>query len=160
MEFLMTYGWAILAAIIAIGVLAYFGVFSPGKFVPAAAVVSGPLYVNAWNVVDVGGLSDDTISLELKNNGGNTLTLQTTSSLSNFKVNGVDNSGCNNAGVTFSPLGGIVDPGAISTITFTCSFDTIASPGDKVKADISITYTKKGSQLSLSSSGTLTDTAI
>ncbi len=29
MEFLMTYGWAILAAIIAIGVLAYMGVFSP-----------------------------------------------------------------------------------------------------------------------------------
>lgn len=28
MLFLMTYGWAILAAIIAIGVLAYFGVFS------------------------------------------------------------------------------------------------------------------------------------
>ncbi len=33
MEFLMTYGWAILAAIIVIGVFAYFGVFSPGKYV-------------------------------------------------------------------------------------------------------------------------------
>lgn len=31
-EFLMTYGWAILCAIIAIGVLAYFGVFNPHKF--------------------------------------------------------------------------------------------------------------------------------
>jgi len=31
-EFLMTYGWAILAAIIAIAVLTYFGVFSPGKY--------------------------------------------------------------------------------------------------------------------------------
>lgn len=29
MEFLMTYGWAILTGLIAIGVLAYFGVFSP-----------------------------------------------------------------------------------------------------------------------------------
>jgi len=36
MEFLMTYGWAILAAIIAIGVLAAFGVFSPGKLTPFA----------------------------------------------------------------------------------------------------------------------------
>ena len=34
MEFLMTYGWAILAAIIVIGVLAYFGVLSPDKFLP------------------------------------------------------------------------------------------------------------------------------
>ncbi len=33
MEFLMTYGWAILAAIIAIGVLSYFGIFSPGNFI-------------------------------------------------------------------------------------------------------------------------------
>ncbi|MEK6885320.1 MAG: hypothetical protein AABY22_37155 [Nanoarchaeota archaeon] len=31
MEFLMTYGWAILAAIIAIGILAYFGVFKIPK---------------------------------------------------------------------------------------------------------------------------------
>lgn len=30
-EFFLTYGWAILAAVIAIGVLAYFGVFSPGN---------------------------------------------------------------------------------------------------------------------------------
>ena len=34
MEFLMTYGWAILAAVVVIGVLAYFGVFSPGKYFP------------------------------------------------------------------------------------------------------------------------------
>lgn len=32
MEFLMTYGWTILAAIIAIAILAYFGVFNPGQY--------------------------------------------------------------------------------------------------------------------------------
>lgn len=32
MEFLMTYGWAILAAIVAIGVLAYLGVFNQGRY--------------------------------------------------------------------------------------------------------------------------------
>lgn len=32
MEFFMTYGWAIMAALIAIGVLAYFGVFDPDKY--------------------------------------------------------------------------------------------------------------------------------
>lgn len=32
LEFLMTYGWAILSAIIVIGVLAYFGVFSPKNY--------------------------------------------------------------------------------------------------------------------------------
>lgn len=33
-EFLEDYGWAILVATIAIGILAYFGVFAPGKFAP------------------------------------------------------------------------------------------------------------------------------
>ncbi len=34
MEFLMTYGWAILVMLIAIGALAYFGVISPEKLLP------------------------------------------------------------------------------------------------------------------------------
>jgi len=32
MEFLMTYGWAILVVLVAIGALAYVGVLSPEKF--------------------------------------------------------------------------------------------------------------------------------
>ena len=42
MEFLMTYGWAILAAIIAITVLAYFGVFNPGRYTSEMCQVSAP----------------------------------------------------------------------------------------------------------------------
>ena len=34
MEFLMTYGWAILVVLVAIGALAYFGVLSPDRFLP------------------------------------------------------------------------------------------------------------------------------
>ena len=34
MEFLMTYGWALLVVLAAIGALAYFGVLSPQKFLP------------------------------------------------------------------------------------------------------------------------------
>ncbi|MFH1323650.1 MAG: hypothetical protein ABIH64_00230 [Nanoarchaeota archaeon] len=40
MEFLMTYGWAILVVLIAIGALAYFGVLSPEKFLPEKCVIS------------------------------------------------------------------------------------------------------------------------
>ncbi len=35
LEFIMTYGWAILVVLVAIGALAYFGVLSPDKFLPA-----------------------------------------------------------------------------------------------------------------------------
>lgn len=34
LEFLMTYGWAILVVLAAIGALAYFGVLSPDRFLP------------------------------------------------------------------------------------------------------------------------------
>ena len=39
MEFLMTYGWAILVVLVAIGALAYFGVLSPEKFLPEKCLI-------------------------------------------------------------------------------------------------------------------------
>jgi len=39
MEFLMTYGWAILVVLAAIAALAYFGVLSPEKFLPQKCVL-------------------------------------------------------------------------------------------------------------------------
>ena len=39
MEFLMTYGWAILVVLVAIGALAYFGVLSPNKFLPTSCTL-------------------------------------------------------------------------------------------------------------------------
>ncbi|MBI5391980.1 hypothetical protein HZB00_03170, partial [Candidatus Woesearchaeota archaeon] len=41
MEFLMTYGWAILVVLVAIGALAYFGVLSPSRFLPRSCTI-GP----------------------------------------------------------------------------------------------------------------------
>ena len=42
MEFLMTYGWAILVVLAAIGALAYFGVLSPEKMVPERTTFQAP----------------------------------------------------------------------------------------------------------------------
>ena len=75
MEFLMTYGWAILAAVIAIGVLAYFGVFSPGKYVTGNAVVNPPFYISAANAKESNGAYGG-IQLALKNNGGEDYTIK------------------------------------------------------------------------------------
>ena len=41
MEFLMTYGWAILVVLAAIGALAYFGVLSPDRFLAEKCVLAG-----------------------------------------------------------------------------------------------------------------------
>jgi hypothetical protein len=41
-EFLMTYGWAVLMTLVAMGALAYFGIFSPRTFMPDNCDVGVP----------------------------------------------------------------------------------------------------------------------
>jgi len=134
MEFLMTYGWAILAAIIAIGVLAYFGVFSPGKYVTGTAVVTPPFYVNAWNVKPAG------VTLELKNNGGET-----------YDISSVTVTNCGTDGTGWAGIAA----GASQTVTVTCTTAPIA--GESFKGDITISYQKVGSAVDLTSTGTIAE---
>ena len=138
MEFLMTYGWAILAAIIAIGVLAYFGVFSPGQFVGSSAVVTAPFYANAWNV------NPTTVNIELRNNGGETLTIN------DIVLSNLDGA------TSCTPTGSLGSVSASDTIitNVACSGLTV---GSTFKGDITITYSKQGSGLTLRSTGTITD---
>ena len=76
MEFLMTYGWAILAAIIAIGVLAYFGVFSPGRLAGSIGIVNAPFVVDNFNIVDGTEANPDVINIEVTQNLGSSITLR------------------------------------------------------------------------------------
>jgi hypothetical protein len=50
MEFLMTYGWAILVVLAAIGALAYFGMLSPDRFLPDKCVANPPLACSQYTV--------------------------------------------------------------------------------------------------------------
>ena len=65
MEFLMTYGWAVLVVLLAIGALAYFGVLSPQKLLPERTVFTAPL-PNVDNAVINAG--DNTVEIAFKNN--------------------------------------------------------------------------------------------
>ena len=133
MEFLMTYGWAILAAVIAIGVLAYFGVFSPGKYTTGSTIVNPPFYANAWNV------KTGTVNLELKNNGGE-----------NFDISSVLVVGCGTYSIA-TPIA----VGATAAIPVTCTTPLVV--GQSFKGDITITYRKSGSEIDLTSTGTIAE---
>ncbi len=50
MEFLMTYGWAILVVLIAIAALAYFGVLNPGRYLPSSCTLGAGLSCNDFKV--------------------------------------------------------------------------------------------------------------
>jgi hypothetical protein len=71
MEFLMTYGWAILVVLAAIAALAYFGVLSPQKLLPERTTFTAPL-PNVDNAVIN---TDGTIQVAFKNNVGVDITL-------------------------------------------------------------------------------------
>jgi hypothetical protein len=139
MEFLMTYGWAILAAIIAIGVLAYFGVFSPGKYVTGSAVVNPPFYANAWNVVSGTG-----VSIELRNNGGEDYSIQSATVTPT------------SAGVTCTAMTTAtpITAGGTATLVVPC---TGLTSGDTFKGDLTVVYRKTGSDLDLTSTGTIAE---
>ena len=135
MEFLMTYGWAILAAIIAIGVLAYF-YFSPGDLGANAAVLNAPFYVEAWNA--------DTadINLGIKNNGQDTLTVAEVS----VSVTG-------GATCTTAAAPGAVSSGATMDVAAVC--DAALTAGDNFKGDIVVKYTRGASTVQLTSTGSI-----
>ena len=50
MEFLMTYGWAILVVLAAIAALAYFGVLSPAKLLPEKCVIESGITCDGHKV--------------------------------------------------------------------------------------------------------------
>jgi len=66
MEFLMTYGWAILVVLAAIGALAYFGVLSPGNLLPHKCEFSAGLDCTETPSVSAAGL----VQFPLTNSNG------------------------------------------------------------------------------------------
>lgn len=71
LEFLMTYGWAIMVVLAAIGALAYFGVLDPQKFISEKCVSSAPLTC-------IGGkayMNSTSLLIVLSNNADYTLQL-------------------------------------------------------------------------------------
>lgn len=142
MEFLMTYGWAILAAIIVIAALAAFGVFSPSTYIPNTCSLSAPFGC-------VAGTADDTdgVKLELRNGAGDTL-----------NVTGLSISGCTSGSLTPDVSNGysMADQN-VTLFTMSCGADL--DSGEKFRGDLTITYTKSGSTLPQTSTGELVDEA-
>lgn len=133
MEFLMTYGWAILAAIIAIGVLAYIGVFSPSNYISNMVTVNAPF--GTTQELSIGTAS---IQFVMRNGGGDS------STISNITVAGC---GSNLTSMTLAD-------GSTQLMTVTCS--PALTSGDKFSGDLTITYLTGEELVALTSSGKVT----
>ncbi|MBN1385576.1 hypothetical protein JW968_01205 [Candidatus Woesearchaeota archaeon] len=120
MEFLMTYGWAILVVLAAIAALAYFGVFNQSNFLPEACQF-GPGFSCVHKVTPTD------VQLRVTNGLGKDLT--------NFTV---AISGCT------SPAGQAMSDGATIDITLTDCDGNAWTVGSKVKADLTYSYSEVG----------------
>jgi len=141
MEFLMTYGWAILAAVIAIGVLIYFGVFSPSRFVPETCILSAPLGCNDDSTASVAG-----IDLILENGGGE-----------DYNVEEVEVTNCG----TYTPaIPDLLKTGDSLAIPTTIVCDPVLTAGEQFRSNIIVTYKKLGGNRALTSTGSIARTVI
>lgn len=145
MEFLMTYGWAILAAIIVIGVIAIY--FRPGAVTTESAIVSPPFYAVASDVA-VGA-----IDIEIENNGGETIEVCAVAVTSCITLGDAT---CTTSLDASVPSGEKIEEGGDTILDFTCA--GIAS-GDTISDDVTITYKRTGSDILLTSTGTVSGKA-
>ena len=134
MEFLMTYGWAILAAIIVVGVLWYI-IGSPGNLAGEQFKVSQPFSANAMS------FDGANLRLEFVNGVGSTidvkgLTFETGKGIkcSNITVSTVD-----------------ITDGSKTVQNATCTYGS----GERINSEFTLNYLESGSSLTQRATGSL-----
>ena len=155
MEFLMTYGWAILVVLAAISALAYFGVLNPGKMVPDMASGFTGLMPIGKPTVDA---SAGKIYLTMSNNLGTSINIQSGTYTSTTGATSCSVGFCSGAGST-SCNGGSgqstlnnIDAGSEFTVIISC---TGLSNEDREKGTLTIEYKNQLSGLTDKASGTI-----
>ena len=120
LEFMMTYGWAILISLMALGALAYFGVLNPNTYKPnkcdasAGFVCEGKPAVGSWGVLG-SGLSYVAFTII----SGNDLTIQTGQITISPIITGLD----------YSPNFTFYNPSAYIAPNFHCGILAICPKG-------------------------------
>mgnify|MGYP001585014127 CR=1 FL=1 len=124
LEFLMTYGWAILVVLVAIGALAYFGVLSPDKFLPAKCTLQSGIVCLDHKATAT------TLEIVIQNSLG-----------FDIRVDSVKAGKC----TPYSPAGGITvaNGGRLSLIELANDLDCLGIPAGATKfnEEINVTYT-------------------
>ncbi|MCD6464228.1 hypothetical protein J7L02_01755 [Candidatus Woesearchaeota archaeon] len=138
LEFLTTYGWAILVVLVMIGALAYFGVLNPSKFAQERCA-GGSIFSCSGNIPD-----NDTINLELTNQLPQKITVDTDKNKWSVKL--ADGSSIKIESDITPSDDGILNSGEHETFKIDLS-DEVGDSGDKVKLEIQVPYTREGSSL-------------
>lgn len=153
MEFLMTYGWAILVVLAAIGALAYFGVLSPDRFLPSKCVINPPLSCTEYKV-SAGDSTTASITVGILNNAGVSLSEVNITLSSPDCPSPTAQTGSGSSGATIVEYS--VDNGRKVNGTnaiWTCG--SALQAGDKFQGDFDIVYIKSGETVSHTTTGSI-----
>ena len=127
MEFLMSYGWALLVGLIVIAALAYFGVFNPHRILPERCALGIGLYCMDYR------LTSTSLVLKIKNDMGKDIHF--TRIIAN-ETSGTPLVNCVNDSMVNMSAGQQVDVG------FACDSGGTAglAEGNKYKLDVEFSY--------------------
>jgi len=135
MEFIMTYGWAILVVLVMISALAYFGVMNPNKYLPEKCIFSAGFNCRDFIIQHNGGNLQ--VLFKLDNKAGDNIVLQSVNATINWKGTPYSDLAC---GIV--PLPAATAWTADSAQQFTCSFGPGTSPGvgQQSRIDVQLSY--------------------
>lgn len=76
LEFLMTYGWAILVVLVVIGALAYFGVLNPNILVPEKCTMASGISCKDFKIVNPSGEDNSYVQFNFENGMGKSIVVK------------------------------------------------------------------------------------
>ena len=125
MEFLMTYGWALLVVLVAIGALAFFGVLNPAQFLPSSCTLFPGLSCSEFIASGANG----NVQIQIQNGLGDDIDLLEIAIAGDCDASG-----------TRGTLATLPD-GSTDILTVVCSGLTATDVGSRFKEDLTVTYT-------------------
>lgn len=130
-EFLVTYGWAILGAMIAIGALSYFGIFNTQRYVNDICYFGDQITCE-----DYIAFNNGSVSVNLRNNFGVDININSTTMKSDYGTTTCFN--------TLIPAYTNITPGATFNITCNLTSSTIPT-NSKLKYKAIVMFQRSGS---------------
>ncbi len=150
MEFLMTYGWALLVVLVAIGALAFFGVLNPGQFLPDTCTM--PPGISCIESQALGIVATNNVKLVLQNGFGDNMDMMGAAAANGYSLTLTNKPGITCIIGTPAPSDPLIS-GTTSPVSFTCT--PVLTKGENIKGSLQINYTLGTSTLAHSKLGSI-----
>jgi uncharacterized protein (UPF0333 family) len=138
MEFLMTYGWALLVVLVAIGALAFFGVLNPGQFLPDQCTLFAGLSCLSY----FGDAQADMLNFQFQNGLGYSMDNVFVDILLTGATVGNELDCLSVACLALDDC--TVDGANVLNVadgsTFDCDYDNVMTQGDRVKGKLTVRW--------------------